>query len=108
MLNDLPVFSHDRGVRQMNDSEWLEVVGQPTIPHVQSLRCAPAQVALHSNSERLIGLTHRNAANRYLLKMQKERERNQEVLAETVDNLPVVIRYVCQIDLFIGLSLAIR
>ncbi|XP_045164631.2 uncharacterized protein LOC123528737 isoform X2 [Mercenaria mercenaria] len=83
---------HDRGIRTMSDPEWLEVIGHPTIPHVQSLRAPPAQVAHHPNKEQLIGLTNKNASKRYLEKLQKERERNQEVLAECVDNLPIVIR----------------
>ncbi|XP_060599825.1 uncharacterized protein LOC132753384 isoform X1 [Ruditapes philippinarum] len=83
---------HDRGIRTMSDPEWLEIIGHPTIPHVQSLRAPPAQVALHSNKENLIGLASRNQSKRYLEKLQKERERNQEVLTECVDNLPIVIR----------------
>ena len=78
----------------MSDPEWLEVIGHPTIPHVQSLRAPPAQVALHSNKEHLIGLASRSQSKRYLEKLQKERERNQEVLTECVDNLPIVIRLV--------------
>lgn len=86
-------FSHDQGMKTMGDPDWLEVIGHPTIPHVQSLRAPPAQVALHANKENLIGLANRNASRRYLEKLQKDRERNQEVLHECVDNLPIVIRY---------------
>ncbi|KAL4226092.1 hypothetical protein ACF0H5_014080 [Mactra antiquata] len=83
---------HDRDMKTMSDPDWLEVIGQPTIPHVQSLRAPPAQVALHANKDNLIGLANRNASRRYLEKLQKDRERNQEVLAECVDNLPIVIK----------------
>lgn len=88
------IFSHDRGIRNMNDPDWLEVIGHPTIPHVLSLRAPPAQVALHANKDNFIGLANKTASRRYLQKLQKDRERNQEVLAECVDNLPMVIRLV--------------
>ncbi|KAH3880369.1 hypothetical protein DPMN_004283 [Dreissena polymorpha] len=85
---------HDRGIKTMADPDWLEVVGHPTIPHVQSLRAPPAQVALHTSKEQLIGLTSQKVSRRYLEKLQKERERNQEVLTECVEHLPMVIRRV--------------
>ena len=87
-------YSQDARVQAFYDPDLLDVVGQATIPNAHSLRCPPARVAHHSTSERLIGITHRNAARRYLQKLQKERERNKEVLTECVENLPLVIRYV--------------
>ena len=76
----------------MEDPDWLEILGHPTIPHVQSLREPPASVALHPRKERLIGLTNRAASKRYLERLQRERERNQEVLMECVGNLPLTIK----------------
>ncbi|XP_052779118.1 uncharacterized protein LOC128216563 isoform X2 [Mya arenaria] len=83
---------HDRSSRAAPDPDWLEIVGHPTIPHVQSLRAPPAQVALSADTEPLVGLMNRNASRRYLQKLQKDRERNQEVLTACVDHLPIVIR----------------
>ena len=76
----------------MGDPDWLEIIGHPTIPHVQSLRAPPAAVALHPTKEKLIGLTNRVVSKRYLERLHRDRERNQEVLMECVDQLPMTIK----------------
>ena len=77
----------------MSDPDWLEIVGHPTIPTVQSLRQPPSHVAAQARQENMMGITNKAASQRYLQKLKRDRERNQEVLSECVDNLPIVIRY---------------
>lgn len=76
----------------MEDPEVLDIMRKSTIPPSLSLRAPPANIALGGRREKLIGITSVEASERYMNKLQQDRDRNNQALYKCLDNLPIKIK----------------
>ncbi|KAJ8301072.1 hypothetical protein KUTeg_020059, partial [Tegillarca granosa] len=67
----------------MEDPEILDIMRKSTIPPSLSLRAPPANIALGGRREKLIGITSIEASERYMNKLQQDRDRNNQALQMT-------------------------
>ena len=63
-----------------------------SIPGIMSIRAPPAPVSVNTQRETMLGITKSEVSERYIVKLQKDRERNNKAMYNCLDNLPIQIR----------------
>lgn len=79
-------------VTKEESSAWQDLIKGGTIPTAASLRVPPARIGVSAKQDPLQGLTSRDVSERYILKLQKERERTNQAVSRSLDNLPIKIK----------------
>ncbi|XP_060074989.1 uncharacterized protein LOC132554695 [Ylistrum balloti] len=91
--NDVP--SRDTELPDIKKMQWTEnAQGVGTIPGHMSIRVPPASIGIGGKKEKLIGITNHEVSERYILKLQRDRERNNQAVFKSLENLPITIRHV--------------
>lgn len=81
-------------VTKEESSAWQDLIKGGTIPTAASLRVPPARIGLSAKPDPLQGLSSREVSEKYILKLQKERERTNQAVSRSLDNLPIKIKWV--------------
>ncbi|KAK3103443.1 hypothetical protein FSP39_019275, partial [Pinctada imbricata] len=85
-------YRRERDILTPEDTNWNDAIRTGTIPTTSSLRAPPTHIGVAGRKEKLIGITNQEASKRYMIKLQKDRERNNEAVHRSLDNLPIKIR----------------
>ncbi|XP_033745072.1 uncharacterized protein LOC117330730 isoform X2 [Pecten maximus] len=85
----------DTDLPDIKNMQWTENAhGIGTIPGHMSIRVPPASIGIGGKKEKLIGITNHEVSERYILKLQRDRERNNQAVFKSLENLPITIRHV--------------
>ncbi|XP_048741006.2 uncharacterized protein LOC125654930 isoform X2 [Ostrea edulis] len=79
-------------VTKEESSSWRDLSKGGTIPTAASLRVPPARIGLSTKQNVFQGLNSQEVSKRYLLKLQRERERTNKAVSRSLDNLPIKIK----------------
>ncbi|XP_061187075.1 uncharacterized protein LOC133195233 [Saccostrea echinata] len=79
-------------VTKEESSAWQDLCKGGTIPTAASLRVPPARIGLSAKQDLLQGLNSQEVSERYIMKLQKERERTNKAVSRSLDNLPIKIK----------------
>ncbi|XP_069140783.1 serine-rich adhesin for platelets-like [Argopecten irradians] len=85
----------DTHLPNIRNMQWTENVhGIGTIPGHRSIRGPPTSIGISGENDKLIGITNHEISERFILKLQRDRERNNEAVFRSLENLPITIRHV--------------
>nr|XP_022299992.1 uncharacterized protein LOC111108416 isoform X3 [Crassostrea virginica] len=79
-------------VTKEESSSWQELSKGGTIPTAASLRVPPTRIGMSTKQDLLQGLTNHEVSQRYIVKLQRERERTNKAVSRSLDNLPIKIK----------------
>ncbi|XP_062574321.1 uncharacterized protein LOC134236159 [Saccostrea cucullata] len=84
--------SREEVATKEESSAWQDLCKGGTIPTAASLRVPPARIGLSAKQGLLQGLNSQEVSQRYIMKLQKERERTNKAVSRSLDNLPIKIK----------------
>lgn len=85
-------YSRDHDMMDLDDPHIVELMRKGTIPPALSLRAPPTHIGTSQHRNDVLGITKEEVSKRYIVKLQRERVRNNEAVYRSLDNLPIKIR----------------
>ncbi|XP_052063527.1 uncharacterized protein LOC127703104 isoform X2 [Mytilus californianus] len=86
----------DHDMADLDDPHIVELMRKGTIPPSLSLRAPPTHIGTTQHRNDTLGISKEEISKRYIIKLHRDRLRNNEAVYKSLDNLPIKIKQVAQ------------
>ncbi|VDI52192.1 Hypothetical predicted protein [Mytilus galloprovincialis] len=86
----------DHDMADLDDPHIVELMRKGTIPPSLSLRAPPTHIGTTHHRNDTLGISKEEISKRYIIKLHRDRLRNNEAVYKSLDNLPIKIKQVAQ------------